>query len=578
MASFNSLKFDSETAEKLKGITHYDKQVGENWPVVYILSNNKEAYVGETHHASIRMSQHWLNPQRRSLEDMMLISGKNFNKSVVLDLESFLIKHMSADGKFRLQNGNGGLQDHDYYNRPFYEEIFVNIWRELKSKGLVEHTIDEIENSTLYKYSPYKSLGEEQLEAQRDILKTFIDHTDDDQGVTVLVRGGAGTGKTILAVYLMKLFADISSRLEMEITHDDYSDGDIDMQRAAAKINGINKIGIVFPQATLKSSIMDVFGSVRDLYKSMVYSTTEVVDEYLRSGEKFDLLIVDEAHRLKCRYRGHLSSYPKFDSCTQALGFPKERGNELDWLMTCSRNQIIFRDELQTVRPCDIDADDFRSILHNRREKYDEQVIELNLETQWRCEGGNDYIEYIKGILSGSASRKRRFDNYDFRLYKDVDRMIEAVRKKDAELGLCRNAAGYAWRWISKRNKKAYDIEIQGHQYRWNSTYNNWIASKNAVNEIGCIHTLQGYDLNYVGLIIGEDIKYDKETGKIYADKDHYFDQQGKSGVANDPEALKEYLLNIYLTLMTRGIKGTYLYVCDDDLREYFKRFVDVAE
>ena len=156
--------------------------------------------------------------------------------------------------------------------------------------------------------------------------------------------------------------------------------------------------------------------------------------------------------------------------------------------------------------------------------------------------------------------------------------MIEAVRKKDAELGLCRNAAGYAWRWISKRNKKAYDIEIQGHQYRWNSTYNNWIASKNAVNEIGCIHTLQGYDLNYVGLIIGEDIKYDKETGKIYADKDHYFDQQGKSGVANDPEALKEYLLNIYLTLMTRGIKGTYLYVCDDDLREYFKRFVDVAE
>ena len=180
MASFNSLKFDSETAEKLKGITHYDKQVGENWPVVYILSNNKEAYVGETHHASIRMSQHWLNPQRRSLEDMMLISGKNFNKSVVLDLESFLIKHMSADGKFRLQNGNGGLQDHDYYNRHFYEEIFVNIWRELKSKGLVEHTIDEIENSTLYKYSPYKSLGEEQLEAQRDILKTFIDHTDDD--------------------------------------------------------------------------------------------------------------------------------------------------------------------------------------------------------------------------------------------------------------------------------------------------------------------------------------------------------------------------------------------------------------
>ena len=574
MVIFDLIKFDSTTARQLKEIRHYGKQVGENWPVVYILSNNEEAYIGETHHASIRMSQHWLNPQRRTLEEIMLISGKDFNKSVVLDLESFLIKHVGADGKFRLQNGNSGLQDHDYYDRSVYEETFKNIWNKLKSEGLVEHTIDEIENSNLYKYSPYKSLGEEQLEAQREILKAFMEYMNDDHGVTVIVRGGAGTGKTILAIYLMKLFSDINSRLDVQMTYDDYLDEDSDTQLAAECINGINKIGIVFPQATLKTSIMDVFSSVRSLDKNMVYNTTEIVDEYLKSGEKFDLLIVDEAHRLKCRYKGHLSSYPKFDSCTEALGFPKEKGNELDWLMTCSRNQIIFRDELQTVRPCDIDADDFRNILQN---KYDNIIIELSLNTQWRCEGGNDYIEYIKAILSGNAYKKKTIDNYDFKLYKNVEKMIEAIKEKDAEFGLCRNAAGYAWKWISKNNKKAYDIEIQGHRYRWNSTYNNWIASKNAINEIGCIHTLQGYDLNYVGLIIGEDIKYDNSTGTIYADKDSYFDQQGKSGVANNPEALKEYLLNIYLTLMTRGIKGTYLYVCDDALRAYFEKFVDIV-
>lgn len=526
MAVFDRLKFDPEIMVRLKEIKRFDKYVGENWPVVYILSNEEEAYVGETHHAAIRMRQHWMNPQRRSLEEVMLISGDDFNKSVVLDLESFLIKHISADGKLRLQNGNSGLQDHDYYDRSVYKNVFANIWDRLKSIGLVEHTINEIENSNLYKYSPYKSLGEEQFEVERQILAVFAEYIHDDQGVTALVRGGAGTGKTILAIYLMKLFADINSRLEMQMTPDDYLDEYSDIQVAAEAINGINKIGIVFPQATLKASITDVFNSVRSLDKNMVYSTTEVVDEYLKSGEKFDLLIIDEAHRLKCRYKGHLSSYPKFDSCTQALGFKKEEGNELDWLMACSHNQIIFRDELQTVRPCDVDAEDFKNILDT---KYNNVIVELSLDTQWRCEGGNDYIEYIKNILSGRASIKKVISNYDFKLYKDVDKMINDIKEKDAELGLCRNAAGYAWKWVSKNNKAKYDIEIQGYQYRWNSTYKNWIASENSINEIGCIHTLQGYDLNYVGLIIGEDIKYDVDMHEIYADKNCYFDQQGKS-------------------------------------------------
>ena len=97
------------------------------------------------------------------------------------------------------------------------------------------------------------------------------------------------------------------------------------------------------------------------------------------------------------------------------------------------------------------------------------------------------------------------------------------------------------------------------------------------MNEIGCIHTVQGYDLNYLGVIIGEDIKYDSETKHIYADKNCYFDQQGKSGVAEDPEALREYLTNIYLTLMTRGIRGTYVYVCDPALREYMSQFIPMV-
>ena len=134
MASIDKLEFDVNISENLLELEHYGKRVGENWPVVYILNNSREAYIGETHHASVRMNQHMDNPERRRLTEIRIISGEDFNKSVILDLEAFLIKHMGADGKYKLQNGNNGLQDHDYYNRTKYEEGFQHIWKKLKKE------------------------------------------------------------------------------------------------------------------------------------------------------------------------------------------------------------------------------------------------------------------------------------------------------------------------------------------------------------------------------------------------------------------------------------------------------------
>lgn len=576
MAQIDTYRFGSKAVEELRNSEHYGKRIGENWPVVYIMNNDKEAYVGETHHASVRMAQHLTNPDRRRMKELRVISDSDFNKSVILDLESFLIKHMGSDGKYKLQNGNHGLQDHDYYNRTEYEENFRKIWNMLKSKGVVNHSITEIENSTLYKYSPYKTLGAEQMEAEIQILNAFANQREKDNGVSIIVKGGAGTGKTILAIYLMKLFADINNRAINGVDINDYFDDDIESIVATESLEGITKIGIVMPQTTLKKSIQDVFKSISSLNKKMVVGTTEVVEEYRKSGEKYDLLIVDEAHRLKCRWKGHLSSYPKFDECNEYLGIKKEEGNELDWIMKCSKHQIFFRDELQTVRPCDLDGAEFNSIIA----KYHPETIEIPLYTQWRCQGGTNYIDYVKNILGTRDQKKRQFENYEFKMYRNVDNMVNSIKKLDKQYGLCRNAAGYAWKWISKKkqNRHLYDIEIQGNKYRWNTVYENWIATESSIDEIGCIHTLQGYDLNYVGLIIGDDIVYDKESNQIKAVKANYQDQQGKSGITDNPEALKEYLTNIYLTLMTRGIKGTYVYVCDDGLRQYFERYVDYAD
>ena len=392
--------------------------------------------------------------------------------------------------------------------------------------------------------------------------------------MTVIVRGGAGTGKTIVAIYLLKYLADLNDPAKVY-------DGDSDEEPeesildiyASDNIRSIHKIGIVVPQKSLQSSLKDVFKNVRLLDKSMVLTPAEVVDNYKKTGKKFDLLIVDEAHRLRCRYRGNVSHHPTIINRNKFLGLDERMGTELDWIMLCSRNQILFRDELQTVRPCDLREEEFMEIL---RKHHREPKAQLALDTQWRCMGGSDYTHYIRDIFSDCATGYKEIENYDLKLYRDCHQMYEDIRRKNDEMGLCRMAAGYAWPWDRKRPDE-YTIEIQGHKYRWNRVYDNWITTKTAPEEIGCIHTLQGYDLNYAGIIIGNDIKYDAKAGKIVSDKSCYYDTLGKAGVSDDPESLKNYLCNIYITLLTRGIRGTYIYVCDDALREHLEKYFLVA-
>lgn len=575
MFSVDVCKFNKDTHVQVQNIRHNSIDVGNNWPVVYILNNKKEAYVGETVNVARRMEQHWQNEERKCLTEVRIISDLTFNKSTILDLESFLIKYMSADGKYVLQNGNNGIQDHQYYQKDKYLELFDAIWKKLIKCGVASQSLTAIENSELYKYSPYKALGAEQIDAEKTILKLLSEYGNTEAGVNIVVRGGAGTGKTILAIYLIKLLTDINARLQQNLIDpiellDGYINDFEEIIPYIETLNGLEKIGIVIPQSSLKASLKDVFKSVKGLDKAMVLSPAEVVKNYLYTGKKYDLLLVDESHRLKCRYRGHLSSYPVFDKTCKSLGLNKDTATELDWIMHCSRNQVLFRDELQTVRPCDIPGDDFRRIVSS----YGKANAETALTTQWRCAGGNDYIDYLKNIFSGEQSCYNDIPNYDFRLFDDCDEMIRQIKEKNEDIGLCRVAAGYAWPWKGKIDLSIKDVKIQGHEYPWNSTLNNWISNPNSINEIGCIHTLQGYDLNYAGIIIGNDLKYDPVKQAIFADKDSYYDQQGKSGVANKPDELLEYLKNIYLTLLTRGVKGTYVYVCDAELKKYFEKFI----
>lgn len=571
MTEIKTLQFNDGTPANLRKINH-----GSNWPVVYIINNKEEAYVGETTDASIRSNQHLANQVRRSLDKINVIMDDTFNKSSILDLESFLIKYMSADKKYKLQNGNGGLQNHNYYQRELYEKKFKEIWIQLKSKGLVQNDLRVIENTDLFKYSPYKSLTVDQYMIVNDILSILSKDVNNKQSSTFLVHGGAGTGKTVLGIYLLKLLSQAKDASQIEIEEDQVEQNLSDILKLNDAIDDL-KIGLVIPMDNLRTTLKKVFRSIKGLNSNMVLSPHEVG----KSNDTYDLLIVDEAHRL--RRRKNLTQYGTFDDNNRKLNLGKE-GTELDWILLKSKYQIFFYDENQSIKPTDVRKEDFDKLM--LRKNYHPYF----LETQLRClAGGNEYVDYIKAIFSNNPPKKKiEFKKYDIKIFDNVNDMVEDIRKKDKEYGLCRNIAGYAWSWKSKgkklpmhlttkdidaiANNEVYDLDIEGYKYIWNTKPTDWINSPNSVNEIGSIHTTQGFDLNYTGLIIGNELKYDNENKKFIVDKKNYYDSKGKA--ATTDEELLKYLLNIYCTMLTRGMLGTYLYICDQGLREYLKKYI----
>lgn len=176
----------------------------DNWPMLYILENGKQAYIGESNHVKTRMTQHSSVEEKRIFEKVHFIYSKMFNQSVTFDYESKLIQYIVADKLFTVTNKNAGIADKEYYEKKVYDAKFETLWRKLQRKKLVKHSLEEIENSDLFKYSPYKELNNSQRQAVESILEKIKEGSIN----RVVVNGMPGSGKTIVAVYLMKYLAD----------------------------------------------------------------------------------------------------------------------------------------------------------------------------------------------------------------------------------------------------------------------------------------------------------------------------------------------------------------------------------
>ncbi len=482
---------------------------GKDWPVVYLINNKNNLYIGETSNFYNRFGQHIENKHKRGLKKIHVIFDDEFNKSAVLDIEQSLIRMCSADQKFTLLNGNAGQSSrHNYYQREKYlnkiegDKNNKGIWDLLRDLNLANSTFSTIVNSDLFTYSPYTSITIEQEEvcykAINDILNGLSKKSGN--GTTCIINGSAGTGKTILAIYIISLLVNANKHIidtykdEESFEYSSYKNKVLHRLKKYIDIHGSLKIGYVLPMTSLRATLKTVFSKNKNGLKSnIVMGPTDVV------GELFDVLIVDEAHRLP--KRKNLSWLREFDRCCNELNIDPISSNTLDWIVKSSKHRILFYDNEQSIKSSDISNEEFKKSLAKTK------ISEYELTSQMRCKGGELYIDYVNKFFSCELKQKMKILNYDIKIFDDPNGMIDEIKNLNEKYGLCRNVAGYAWKWKTKgknidqiKKDNLFDLEFGDKKYLWNMTNREWILRKDSVNEIGCIHTTQGYDLNYVGV------------------------------------------------------------------------------
>ena len=349
----------------------------------------------------------------------------------------------------------------------------------------------------------------------------------------LIVRGGPGTGKSVVAVNLLA-----------EIT------------RRGLNTQYVSKNAA--PREVYKSKLTGSFklGVIDNLFKGSGAFTGA-------KSNVFDTLIVDEAHRLneKSGLYGNLGE------------------NQVKELINAACCTIFFLDEDQRVTLSDIGTE---AEIRKWANFHDAEIYETELNSQFRCSGSDGYIAWLDNMLQikETANTDVRELDYDFRVFSSPSELREAILEKNKINNKARMVAGYCWEWASKKNAKAYDVVIPEHDFkmRWNLSTDGplWIVSPESVNEMGCIHTCQGLEVDYIGVIIGPDLIY--HDGKVLTQpasraKSDRSIKGYKKLLENNPvkgkESLRAIVKNTYRTLMTRGMKGCYVYFCNKNLQAY---------
>ena len=387
--------------------------------------------------------------------------------------------------------------------------------------------------STMVRGTPVFNLLDEQAVCFDMCVRTMLQCLKDQKKRTILIQGGPGTGKSVLAVNLLMHFITCSCNA------------------AYVTKNSAPRQAFL---SILSGNRAERVADITQLFRSP-FGLSQV------PNNSYDCLIVDEAHRLVKKMYGDWNGENQVKECINA-----------------SLLSIFMLDEDQSVTTKDIgsvqEIKKWCALIGSTIVMREE----TKLTSQFRCNGSDAYIQFIDNLLQRreeSLSISLSELNYDFRVFDDPIQMREELRIKNSINNKARMVAGYCYDWNVKNHRGDVDIELPGgFQAKWNLENDKiWAINQKSFEEVGCIHTAQGLEFDYVGVLIGKDLTFDKDTGRIIVNKNAISRDDKSSGIrsAKDEEA-RRLILNTYKTLLTRGQKGCFVYCEDDDLREYFKK------
>ena len=537
-----------------------------DYPTVYIINGEvrKDAYdvyIGETSNIKARVGQHLIKNKinkrlsqssNNSSASMFVIGHEYFNKSLTLDIENKLMHYLSTVEQVDIVHNKRTNEQNKYYTSEYFEDIFSKIWEELRKKNNLLFPLKSIiEDSALFKASPFHKLTREQIDAKDKIYTKVIKSLESDKvGELVLVAGEAGSGKTVL---MSSLFYDLKKELAQEL------EGQEEL-KVHMIVNHDAQL-TVYEQISKRLNLNSKEGL------ESVLKPTRFINN-ITSDNPVDVVIVDEAHLLwtqgKQAYRGKNQLHDLLERARVVIAV-------FDVNQILTTEQYWEKEELEKIKKMSEENDNY-----------------IFLTNQMRINAGEQTVDWIRSLVDKQRVLNIPKDDkgYEIKVFEDAEIMHNAIKEKSRsqEKGISRIVATFDWKYVDKRkpeDEKYWMVKDKGFEIPWNYQlkpsnnsikYKNlsWAEQPHTINEAGSTYTVQGFDLNYVGVIIGPSVKYRK--GKIIFDKEESENRKAKQRRTlkdGSKEFLSDFLLKNELNvLLTRGIHGLFLYAVDDELQE----------
>ncbi|USK58246.1 DUF2075 domain-containing protein [Peribacillus asahii] len=522
-----TMPFNRYSIDSLYGKSYSD------YPVVYFLNNNTLAYIGETVAVRSRMRNHLNNPERKSLDKMTLIIHEKFNRSATYNIETKLINYFLADERYKLQNKSQTSDSisHNYYDKPFFnEELFNELWDQLKERDYVTHSREVIENKDIFKLSPFKELSMDQIELKVKIIDVCEKHINDDKPFVFLVKGEAGTGKSVVLSAVFNRIQELAK------------------EKSSALYNSNNFL--LVNHTEMLKTYHKIAGKVKALKKNNFDKPTPFINKRKKSNQKADIVFVDEAHLLLTRP----DSFNNF-----------KENNHLEEIMKHSKIVILVFDDKQVLKMKSYwDENKLLSLVDSR---HSEEYI---LKNQFRMRASHKMISWIDHFVGKKITPIPQKEEFDFQIFDSAAKMYKEICEKNEKFGLARMVSTFDY--VHKKDGETYYIKEDQFKLPWNTTEGDatWAEREDTIREVGSIYTIQGFDLNYVGVILGPSVAYDEENDELKIITENYKDTEAFRGKDefDNPHYIKEkIILNSINVLLKRGIKGLYIFASDLELR-----------